>query len=155
MANVVRVTGQDDLERIAVRFERMAARARDVSPAWRVWGDDVNAAFREQFLSEGVRLLKRAWQPLSPKYAAWKARRFPGKTILRRTDDMMRGFADRPMDIERIDRNSSEFGSGRKPAKWHQRGTRHMPARPIARADDSLRASAKGHLRRHIMRGDL
>jgi hypothetical protein len=133
----------------------MARRAQDTAPAWRVWGEDVADAYRQQFYTEGARLLHSVWAPLSPKYAAWKAKHFPGKTILRRRDVMMDDFTARPMNIERVDHHSGTFGSGRKPAKWHQRGTRFMPARPIARADEELHAAARRHLLRHITHGDL
>jgi hypothetical protein len=148
--NRISIRGQDSLIRLAERLEAMAERARDVSPAWRAWGDDVADAFTDQFRSEGTRLLKRTWSPLSPKYAAWKAKHFPGKTILRRTDVMMEHFTRRPLMVERIDAHSSAFGARGKVPKFHQRGTRYMPARPIARADDRLHAAASRHIRRHI-----
>lgn len=151
--NHISIHGQAELLRTAERFEAMARRARDTSPAWRAWGDDVAAAFTEQFRSEGARLLKSVWAPLSPRYAAWKARHFPGKPILQRTGEMMTGFTRRPLVIERVDSNSGTFGSDRKPAKWHQHGTRRMPARPIARKDDELKDAASRHLSRHIMHG--
>lgn len=153
--NVIRFTGADDYLAISDRFTAMALRARDVSPAWRLWGDDVVVAFTEQFVTEGARLLERVWDPLSPRYAAWKERHFPGQTILRRTDAMMHGFTGRPMAVERIEPHSCAFGSNRKPAIWHQKGTRRMPARPIARATSGLKRSASRHIKRHIVRGDL
>lgn len=146
--------GQDDLVRFAERVEAMAERARDLTPAWRGWGDDVADAFREQFLTEGVRLLKNTWAPLSPRYAAWKAKHFPGQTILRRTDEMMTHFTRRPLVVERVEPQRSAFGSKGVPEKFHQGGTRYMPARPIARATPELKAAAVRRIVRHVIRGE-
>jgi hypothetical protein len=153
--NKIAVYGADQFLAVAERFEAMARRARNTAPAWWAWADDVADAFREQFRTEGVRLLKSTWDPLSPRYKRWKDRHFPGRPILERSGAMRDDFTRRPMNIERVDEHSGTFGSSRKPAKWHQRGTRKMPARPIARATDDLHASAKRHLTRHIVHGDL
>lgn len=151
----IQIRGADQFLEVAERFEAMARRARDTAPAWRAWGDDVADAFEEQFRTEGVRLLKNVWAPLSPRYKAWKDRHFPGEPILTRTHRMREAFTVRPLDIDRVDHNSGTFGSARKPAKFHQHGTRFMPARPIARATEDLKAAAKRHIVRHIVRGDL
>lgn len=153
--NKVAIYGADQFLMIAERLEAMAARARDVAPAWRAWGDDVADAFREQFRTEGVRLLRETWAPLTPRYKRWKDKHFPGKRILERSGAMRDDFTVRPLNIERVDSDSCAFGSSRKPAKWHQKGTRKMRARPIARSTADLEASAHRHIKRHIVRGDL
>lgn len=153
--NRIELRGADEFIAVAERFEAMARRARDTAPAWRAWGEDVADAFREQFRTEGIRLIHTVWAPLTPKYAAWKARHFPGKPILERTARMRDDFTVQPLNIERVDSHSGTYGSSRKPAIWHQKGTRKMVARPIARMDDTLREAARRHLLRHIMHGDL
>lgn len=68
-------------------LEAMAAAAEDVSP---IMAEIASGAASEQRgnlvgqLSQGS-----AMKPLSPAYAARKRQRYPGKTILRATDEML------------------------------------------------------------------
>jgi hypothetical protein len=158
-ASAITFTGQDALGRKADEILAMAARAADTAPAWRAWGDDVEHAFREQFDSQGVRLTGEVWAPLSPRYAAWKARHFPGMPILRRTDVLFASMTHRPMAVERVTGHSGEYGTdvrsrrGAPYPKFHQHGTRFMPARPLVRTTPDLVAAAARHLRQHILHG--
>ena len=82
----------------------------------------------DMFRTEGEAGLGRRWEPLSPAYAAEKARRFPGRTILIR-EGGLRQAASRTrrdatprtltMTIESV------------MAPLHQEGTRRMPPRPL------------------------
>lgn len=153
---------QVGLDKAAARLREMAARARDVSPAMRDWGQrDVRDAFEEQFSSEGVRLTGKAWEPLSPRYAAWKNKHFPGQPILRRTGEMEDLLVGVPMNIERVTRNSGEFGASSRILGYHQRGTHNqdgsvkMPARPVVRLTEDMTASLTRRIMRHITHGDL
>src|SRR5512132_1125407 len=49
------------------------------------------SAWDKNFSSQGSEL-GEPWQALSPKYAAWKAKRYPGKGILERTGEMRKSF---------------------------------------------------------------
>jgi phage gpG-like protein len=64
---------------------RMVARIRDLSPVWpeayEMWRGHERTLFATQGRSAGL-----LWPGLSARYAAWKARFFPGKTLLRRSD---------------------------------------------------------------------
>lgn len=76
------------------------------------------------------------WKPLSPTYAAWKAKHFPGMPIMRRTDRLFRsltydGGRVGPEGIARFGKRSAEIGTSVPYGILHQRGTRHMPARPV------------------------
>jgi len=151
--NEIVVVGQDALRRTARDLLAMAERARDTSPAWRAWGEDVLHAFREQFETEGLRLTGRAWSPLSPRYAAWKARHFPGQPILQRTGAMFAQVSHRPMEVERVTASSGEYGLRGDVPRYHQHGTRKMPARPIARVTQDLTVAAARRVRDHILHG--
>jgi len=148
-----------DLTRRAEELLAMAERAEDTSPAWRRWGDDVTAAFREQFDSQGVRLTGDVWAPLSPRYAAWKARHFPGQPILRLTDVLFASMTHRPLGVDRVTDHSGEFGTNVRSRRgapypyYLQHGTRFMPARPLVRRTPDLVEAASAHLRRWIVRG--
>lgn len=78
----VAVQGADQVQR---DLGAAVARIQDLRPAWPQVYAAWRAQERELFATQG-RSADLAWPRLSPGYAAWKARRFPGKTLLRRTD---------------------------------------------------------------------
>lgn len=96
---------------------------------------EVIAAFyqfeREQFDTEGAAGGER-WTPLSPVYAEYKERVFPGQPILQAEGDLMVSLTDPeaagavliPREDELI------IGTSVPYAIHHQRGTRNMPKRP-------------------------
>ncbi len=56
---------------------------KDLSEFWRKWGQSVvKKEFARIFLTQGY----GTWAPLRGKYAKWKAKKHPGKTILRLKD---------------------------------------------------------------------
>ena len=98
--------------------------------------DVISDAQRDQFNSQG-RHYGPGWAPLSPRYAAWKARRRPGRKIMV-FDGMLKAQAaplnPRNFGVYRVSDDRLEVGvdPGRTPyAKYHQEGTAKMPARPI------------------------
>ncbi len=119
----VTITGHD----AALRMMReLRLRANDQRPAWREVGRYMRRITREQFRTEGVRLLGRRWQPLSPPYAARKRAMGFTTGILRRTGRMARSF--RVLDIRK---DSMTYGSRMDRARWHQTGAGNNPERPI------------------------
>lgn len=129
------VGGQVDpgLRRLSAAFERAGAETarlgRHVFP--RVI-TALEGAAKAQFEGEGVGSTG-SWAALSPKYGAWKARRFPGAPILQRTRAMMRGLTDSDASTARrvVSDSAMSYGtSGVEYASFHQTGTRKMPARP-------------------------
>lgn len=61
------------------------------------------------------------WLQLSTVYAADKAKRYPGKTILRRTDALFHSFEKgQAGNVSRIEPLSAEFGSGIAYGIYHQ-----------------------------------
>lgn len=119
------------LDDAAVRrlLREMRDRTRDLTPAWLKFERVLARANRRRFLAQGASD-GAAWAPLSPRYAAWKANHYPGKTILRRTDELFRSLTRVPMDVHRVTPSAAEFGTDVPYAIFHQLGTKHMPARP-------------------------
>jgi hypothetical protein len=65
------------------------------------------------------------WMPLEPGYAAFKAKHYPGKTILRRTDALYHSFESGATgNVTRIQPMTAEFGS-------NLYGIYHQTRRPI------------------------
>ena len=60
---------------------------------------DLIELVREIFDSEGI----DPWTPLNPEYEARKAREFPGKTILRRTDDLYQAYTNVQLAFKEYD----------------------------------------------------
>lgn len=86
----------------------------------------------DQFASQGARGEGGSWAPLSPAYAAAKARRFPGRPILEASGRMKGSLtqAGHPDSFRRITRTSYERGTSVPYASAHATGTSRMPARP-------------------------
>ncbi|WP_428042790.1 phage virion morphogenesis protein [Candidatus Avelusimicrobium fimicolum] len=73
-----------------------------------------------------------AWEPLKPEYKTWKSRIVPFGTLVF-SGEMADSFREKGArgNIERIDDFEASYGSSNKLAKYHQYGTKFMPARQI------------------------
>jgi hypothetical protein len=82
---------------------------QDLSDYWTRFAQPrVAAEIRQTFDSEG----HGKWRPLSPEYARWKARRYPGKTLLRREDNYYNAATqrDHPGNLHRATPTEMEWG---------------------------------------------
>lgn len=87
-------------------------------------------AGNETMASQGGALGTR-WARLSPRYAAWKARNYPGRPPLVRTGHMQKSYEFDAKDQSVTIRNAADY------FEFHQLGTRHMPQR-LALAINSI-----------------
>lgn len=97
----------------------------NLKPLWEKFG--------KEFYAEEKALFNAApWKPLSPAYAPQKARRFPGKGMLRATDTLFKSLTEQGAagNVSRINNQEAEFGSNIDYGLFHQFGTSRMPARP-------------------------
>lgn len=114
-------------EGLFVGFQKINDRFQDFRPTLEKLGDETFKIIRKRFDAEGP-----GWAPLSPAYAAEKARRFPGKPILRRQDDLYNSFVKGGRsNVNRVSKLEGEFGSSDFKAPLHQEGKGRLPARPI------------------------
>jgi phage gpG-like protein len=119
-------------------------RAVDARPAFELMADAFGDAETRQFDSEGA-YGSGGWAPLSPSYAAWKDRHYPGKPILERSGALRHALTQRPFGIEHIQNHFAEFGiaanasTGPYYGQFHQEGTDKMPARPVVAFPESLK----------------
>jgi phage gpG-like protein len=117
--------------------------AKDLRPFWRdVFAPKYFGAVQDMFATEGRtrgaggRFVGGAWEPLSPRYKAWKDKHFPGRTILTLRGPLRESvrwgngrlgaggiFEPRPSYVI--------FGTSIPYAAAHQHGTDTMPARPF------------------------
>lgn len=86
---------------------------------------------RAIFESEGSAGNRSKWAALSAKYAATKAKKFPGKTILRATDKLFNQMTGGGFSA--ITSTSMFAGTKLPYAVFHQLGTSKMPARKLIR----------------------
>lgn len=78
-----------------------------------------------------------SWAPLSPLYAAWKAKQFPGRGILVRSGALKASLASSggPGAVFRTTPTALEIGTSVPYAMFHQQGTGSMPQRPPLRVN--------------------
>jgi len=114
-------------------FRTLDENLRDFRPVW----PEIHMYFLrgavEQFESLGARGGQR-WQPLSERYAKWKEKKYPGKPILVRTERLKRSLSlggSEPDQVKDFQPLSATFGTRVPYARYHQRGTKRMPARPV------------------------
>lgn len=122
------------------RFSRVALDLDDFSDPLRETGHAIHDAIRDQFAAEG----SPAWEPLSPRYAARKARTYPGMPILQATRRLMLSLtdADAPDAVFDVSPTRLILGTDVETpdGKWnigllHQLGApnANIPARPMIR----------------------
>lgn len=139
------------IEPVVTRVRGMADRAaRPSNQVWEDIGRMIRNAYKEQFETEGA-FLGRKWAPLNPRYAAWKQRHHPEGTILVLEGKLKESYTDAQKAYTHITGNVGEFGSNDKIAKYHQYGTRFMPARRVVVVNMFLRNEIKRVERDYVM----
>lgn len=128
---------------IGMGFERWAKQLDDWRPVW----TDVVELFRRhevrQFDTEGVQTGPK-WAKLSPAYAEWKQRHYPGRPILVLVGTLRQALTKKgPGWFEVKTARSLEVGLNPATAVgkiggYLTTGTANMPARPPIRYDDKI-----------------
>lgn len=127
-------------------------RVTDLRPLWDTLADRFAALEQRQFSSEGA-YGSGGWTALSPRYAVWKARHYPGKTILRRTDELYASLTERPLGIEIIEARFAVFGSDVPHGGYHQKGDGVPQRRPVELPETERIEWARA-AQRFLMTGD-
>lgn len=112
---------------VDARLARYIFAVRDAAPAFEILGERFVAMEQKQFASEGA-WGGAAWAPLSPAYASWKARHYPGKPILQLGGTLIDSLTIGPK-IREIGPTFATFGTDVSYAQYHQQGTPKMPQR--------------------------
>ncbi len=120
------ILGESQIQRM---LDGVVYRGQDLRPVWNFIVSDFFALEGQQFATEGG--LGRPWPPLSPVYAAWKAKHFPGQPILVRTGRLRASLTGRNADtVEVQEPQLLRIGTRVPYARFHQTGTSRMPPRP-------------------------
>lgn len=95
--------------------------------------DEVLAAVRLQFETEGASGLGHRWQKLSAEYEAWKDRHYPGRKILVRSGGMKGELLNKAQAVRVYDDRMvyEPRGKGGEIAGYHQTGHTINHALPI------------------------
>lgn len=117
-----------------VRFRKgvasMKATLKDMRKIWPKVADELDLIVEQIFHSEGAQTVSGQWQELSDAYAA---RKHPDRGILRRTDRLFRSLTRKRSSeaVFQVRRDGFTRGTRVPYARFHQTGTKRMPARPI------------------------
>jgi phage gpG-like protein len=108
----------------------MKATLKDMRKIWPKVADELDRIVELIFHSEGGATVSGQWAELSSKYAQ---RKHPDRGILRRTDRLFTSLTRKHSGDATFIVRRDGFTRGTKVpyAKYHQSGTRKMPARPI------------------------
>lgn len=122
------VFGEEIVRRELLRW---ADAAEDMDPVFAELRDDFYDIEERAFATEG-KWQGEPWEQLSPRYARWKARHFPGTTILEREGKLKQSLTSRtgPDAIYDESEDGMFVGSRNPYGAFHQHGTRNMPRRP-------------------------
>lgn len=144
------VEGETQIDRTLARF---ADNVSDAEPLWDKLADRFASAERRQFASEGG-YGSGGWPALSPRYAAWKAKAYPGKPILRREDELYTSLTRRPFGIEVLTPSSMTVGSGTAHGRYHQQGDGVPQRRPVELPESERRTWVR-LIQRFIVTGNV
>lgn len=142
--------GEEQVSRTLLRYQQGAL---DMRPAWERLARRFQRNERQQFASEGA-YASGGWAPLSPAYAAWKARHYPGKPILERTGALKASLTERPFGIEVLETGFMVVGSHVDYGAYHQRGGGRLPRRRPVELPEAERREWVRIIQERIVRGD-
>lgn len=93
---------------------------------------DIAEDFKETVAPDTFNHHGPGWAPLSPRYAAWKSRVYPGRPLMVVSGRLRNSlFGETNEWFQRISRYNLDMGTTVPYATYHQTGTRFMPARPV------------------------
>jgi hypothetical protein len=120
---------------LAAGMESWARLVDDFGPAWSSATKLIHRHNARTFQTRGAGTGDRKrWGVLTPRYKAWKARRFPGRGLLVRTNALRSALTGRGSG-SRVEQTKSSLEVGARGevseiGGYHQTGTKHMIARP-------------------------
>lgn len=137
-------------QQVARMLSRVTEKINDLRPFLDSAAGFLVATMGDQFSGEGSRT--GGWAPLSPRYAADKARRWGSKPILEASGAMkasLTGTGGRNISRQ-IGGDTLEFGTSVPYARYHQTGTSRMPQRRILDLTEDDRRGLMKLLQRHL-----
>ncbi len=146
------IFGETALDRTLVGIQ---GNARNAEPAFHTLAESFVRAERRQFRTEGA-YGSGGWAPLSPRYAEWKERHYPGQPIIQRTGDLYRSLTGgNALHVRVVTGHFLLIGSAVEYGAFHMRpGPHGRPARKPIELTESLRRSWVRTLQRFLVEGE-
>ena len=147
----VQIKATPQLDTFIRNIERLSENLTDGFD-WESLAPMVAEAAADVFASQG----RGGWPQLSPAYARWKERNFPGKGILDLTGAYISAATQvgAPHNVITTTENSLTYGvEGLDYPVFHESGTDRLPARPVfdlLAEDEDLSSNVKEALSEHI-----
>lgn len=126
------VLGEAQIDRTLLSYSQALD---DMRPAWDTLADRFARAEKRQFDTEGA-YGGESWSPLSPKYAAWKAKHYGTMPILQRERHLYTQLTSQPFGVDVRELNMAMFGTALPYAKFHQDGDDNLPKRRVVALTD-------------------
>ena len=147
----VQIKATPQLDTFIRNIERLSENLTDGFD-WESLAPMVAEAAADVFASQG----RGGWAQLSPAYARWKERNFPGKGILELTGAYLRAATQvgAPHNLVEVGPDHLTYGvEGLDYPVFHESGTDRLPARPVfdlLAEDEDLSSNVKEALSEHI-----
>jgi len=142
------VENQVEFDRTFTRFVSQLTDWREIWPAVIV---ELRNIMREQFAAQGTGRRGR-WPQLSARYAAQKRKKYPGLPILQRTRRLVSSLTTNTVNTIIIaTAKTLTFGSSLPYGRFHQTGTRRMPARVIFDLNEQQKARLMKAVQRQLL----
>lgn len=127
----VRIAGSG-MERFTLHLESIINRIGDAEPAFKKIADVIRGMNKEQFAQAGAYYGQR-WEPLTPRYAAWKSVKRPGVPIMVFDGLLKESLTGAVMGVEETTNRSVTAGTQVEYGRYHQDGVpqNNLPARPL------------------------
>lgn len=129
MASDLRIKIKIDARRAISRMRAMERRSKDFRSVFKWAKRELQRANAENFAANGLPV--GGWSPLKPRYAAWKATKFPGAPTLVMSGKLFRELRSLNGPVNSIGLTKATFGTDIEYAKFHQYGTTKMAKRQI------------------------
>lgn len=137
-------------ERMFRRLAGIVGKLDNFEPLGEALEPVVYGGMRAHFEGEGG----GQWSALSPRYAAWKQRRYPGRRIMVRTGELEASLTGRDarFSVRRVNRHGGEWGTKAPGAKAHDRGapSRGLPKRRLILIDNTFRRDLLATMREYV-----
>jgi phage gpG-like protein len=130
-----------DSAELQAALARLLERTGDLRWLWPDFAGEFYKREADFFAAEG----EGAWEPLSPNYAKWKAKYYPGQPLLVLRGDLRSSLVARlsTFAIYEAEPASLTLGSSVPYARAHHYGykERNLPARPLIVIDERVEAN--------------
>jgi phage gpG-like protein len=143
------------IREVQLQLNEIAARGDNAAPVLRKVAEEFRSDQRTNFARRG----RPRWKPLSPEYAAWKARKYPGRPIGVLTGGMRASFVNKfdPYNLEVVKDDQLRVGSTNPVG--HLFGGKHtvhkQPKRKLVSLTPTRRREYLKMVQDYLIDGDL